>query len=72
MKSCCIIGHRKINEEMVEFEQKLKNIFFDLIENKHIYTFNFGNYGEFNDLCHKLLLELKREFPQIKLVLLMI
>ena len=64
MKSCCIIGHRKINERICVIE-KLK----DLIEKKNISIFKFGFYGEFNDLCYNKLLGLKERYPQIQLIL---
>ena len=61
--SCCIIGHRKIEEKI-----NLTEILVDLIKNKEISTFNFGFYGEFNDLCYKTILSLKETYSQIKLV----
>ena len=62
--SCCIIGHRKINENI-----NLYNVLLDLIENRNVSVFNFGNYGEFNDLCYNFLSTLKASGKQIKLVL---
>lgn len=63
MKSCCIIGHRKVCDK-INFE----DIFVQLIEKENIYIFNFGNYGEFNDLCYQTLLNLKLKYSQIKLI----
>ena len=62
--SCCIIGHRKIEENINLIEK-----FINLIEKENITIFNFGFYGEFNDLCYKVLLKLKIKYSQIKLVL---
>lgn len=63
MKSCCIIGHRKIEENINVIEKLV-----DLIENYNISVFKFGFYGEFNDLCYKVLLKLKLKYSHIKLV----
>ena len=51
------------------FKTKLKDCFLDLIEKKNINTFNFGFYGQFNDLCYEVLLGLKQIYPQIQLIL---
>ena len=64
--SCCIIGHRKINSE--ELQLKLKNLFLDLINKENVTIFNFGKLGEFNDLCYKILIGIKKENPSIKLI----
>lgn len=63
MKSCCIIGHRKVYDK-INFE----DIFVQLIEKENINIFNFGNYGEFNDLSYEILLKLKFKYPQIKII----
>ncbi len=62
--SCCIIGHRKIEENINLIEK-----FVNLIEKEKVLVFKFGFYGEFNDLCYKVLLKLKLKYSQIKLVL---
>ena len=65
--SCCIIGHRTIKDlDIVEnrIVAELKN----LIENKNVSTFKFGYFGEFNDLCLKIVNELKNEYSEIKTV----
>lgn len=61
--SCCIIGHRKVVDNI-----NLQEIFINLIEKENISIFNFGNYGEFNDLCYQILLNLKNKYPQIKMI----
>ena len=64
MRSCCIIGHRKISEN-INIVEKLV----DLIERQNVSVFKFGFYGEFNDLCYKAVLKLKLKFANIKLSL---
>ena len=66
--SCCIIGHRKI-EDLKSIKNEIYKIIIELIENKNVTIFNFGYYGEFNDFCYKTLLNLKEKYPQIQLVL---
>lgn len=67
MKSCCIIGHRKINATK-EFVEKIKETLLNLVIHKNVDRFLFGNNGEFNDLCYKLVNELKNKFSNIKTV----
>ena len=68
MKSCCIIGHRKISD-YVSDEVATFNKLRDLIENQNVSVFKFGFYGEFNDLCYKFLLAFRNQYEHIKLVL---
>lgn len=65
---CCFIGHRKIErtDEMVE---RLKKIINDLIFNKGVKTFLFGSRSEFDDLCHEIVTELQKKYPQIKRIM---
>ena len=57
-RCCCFFGHRKTNET-----DMLKNIIYkiieDLITNKNVDTFLFGSKSKFDDLCHKVVTELK-------------
>lgn len=68
MNSCCIIGHRKI-QDCAQVIAACENELCDLIENKGVSVFNFGAIGEFNDLCYKILTDLKIKYPQIKMVM---
>lgn len=58
MKKCCLIGHRKV-ENIVKVTEKLKTTLINLIEKENVTTFLFGANGEFNDLCYKIVNELK-------------
>ena len=64
-KSCCFIGHRKINETE-ELKQKLTEVIENLIVNENVDTFLFGSKSEFNDLCRYTVTELKKKYPCIK------
>ena len=64
-KICCFFGHRKI-DETEDLKVKLYTIIENLIVNKKIDTFLFGSKSEFDDLCHKVVSELKDKHPQIK------
>lgn len=64
-KTCCFFGHRKI-EETPELKTALVDTIEDLIINKGIDTFLFGSKSEFDDLCHKIVTELKERYPHIK------
>lgn len=62
--SCCFFGHRKIviTECLVE---SLQNEIEKLIKEKKIKTFLFGSRSEFDDLCHKVVSELKEKYSDI-------
>ena len=64
-KICCFIGHRKI-DNLDKVETKTKEIVLDLILNKNVKIFLFGSNSEFNDLCLKILSQLKEKFVDLK------
>ena len=64
-KSCCFFGHRKI-DETTELKDKLCGIIENLIVNEKVDTFFFGSKSQFDDLCHKVVTELKEKYPHIK------
>ena len=66
-KTCCFIGHRKI-EETSELRGELYEIIERLIKNERVDTFLFGSKSRFNDLCHELVTEIKEKYPHIKRV----
>ena len=59
--SCCLIGHRKVGE-IEKVTEKLKSTLVNLIEKENVTTFLFGANGEFNDLCYKIVNELKSNY----------
>ena len=64
-KTCCFIGHRKI-EETSKLRGELYEIIERLIKNERVDTFLFGSKSRFNDLCHELVTEIKEKYPHIK------
>ena len=65
MKTCCFIGHRKINETE-ELEKRLKSVIIHLIENEKVEVFLFGSRSDFNSICHAIVTELKEKYPHIQ------
>ena len=65
--TCCFFGHMKI-EEKPELESKLIEVVEDLIVNKGVTSFLFGSKSQFDDLCHKVVTDLKEKHPHIKRV----
>lgn len=67
--TCCFSGHRRIpTENFEEISQKLRMVLIELIENGYIY-FGAGGALGFDMLAEKTVLDLKRQHPQIKLIL---
>ena len=66
-KTCCFFGHRKI-DETAELKNRLYEIIENLIVNENVDTFLFGSKSEFDDLCHKIVTELKEKYPHIRRV----
>ena len=63
-KSCSVFGHGKIKITK-ELENNLKSTFKMLITQENVKYFYFGGFGEFDDLCHSIITELKNEYPEV-------
>lgn len=63
-ETCSVFGHSEINITK-ELEDKLFSTFEDLI-NQGCKYFYFGGFGEFDDLCHKVITELKKRYSYIQ------
>ena len=63
--TCCFFGHRKITETG-ELKSKLYNEIETLITYKKVHTFLFGSKSQFDDLCYKIVTELKEKYQHIK------
>ena len=57
-KTCCFFWHRKVDKGD-ELKNKLYEIIENLIANEWIDTFLLGSKSEFDDLCHKVVNEMK-------------
>lgn len=60
-------GHSKlaITEEI---EQKLEIVLINILEKNYNCEFYLGQYGHFDLLCHRILLNLKNKFKTIKII----
>ena len=65
LHTCCFFGHRKIDKTPELIERLTKEIKV-LITEKDVNVFYFGSKSEFDDLCHKIVTELKEKYPHIK------
>lgn len=64
-KACCFIGHRKISEND-ELKNKLYSVIEYLIIKKNVSHFYFGSKSAFNDLCYRIVSDLKEIYPYIQ------
>ena len=68
-KACCFTGHRHISEKKIESIRKnLKDTIIKAIENGYD-TFYAGGAVGFDTMAAQIILELKEEYPKIKLKL---
>ncbi len=67
LHTCCFFGHRKI-KETPELVERLEKTIESLITDNGVNTFYFGSKSEFDDLCHKVVTELKEKYPHIERV----
>ena len=65
-KICSFFGHSEI-EITDELKANLSKIIENLIKENYIF-FYFGGFGMFDDLCWKIVTQLKQKFPHIKRV----
>jgi hypothetical protein len=66
MRSCCFIGHRKIEDKM-QVEERLREIV-KLLINRGVNVFYFGSRSEFDDLALKVVTDFKQEYANIRRV----
>ena len=67
-KTCCFTGHRQIGNNESEIRSKLKNELIKLI-NKGVIYFGTGGALGFDTIAAETIIELKKNFPHIKLIL---
>ena len=63
--TCCFFGHRKINitDELI---RRLKETIEYLITEKKVDTFLFGSKSEFNELCLRVVTDVKNKYSHIR------
>ena len=67
IKICSFFGHRETTlEEDERLKPQLKAIIQNLIKNENYQIFIFGGLGDFDDLCHQVVTQLKNDYPYIK------
>ncbi len=64
IKTCCFIGHRKVQDKEPVFSA-VKTVIETLITEQGVRVFYFGSRSEFDDLCHLIVTELQGEYPDI-------
>ena len=65
-KVCSFFGHRNVNttDELIS---KISTMIDGLVKNGY-FTFLFGGFGDFDNLCHKIVSQKKELFPSVKRV----
>ncbi len=68
-KTCCFTGHRKLPfEHLNEITKRTRSILLFLIKEGYSYFWVGGALG-FDTLVAKIILDLKKDYPQIQLIL---
>ncbi len=65
--ACSFFGHREIDMTN-ELREKIKAQLIDLIEHRSASVFFFGGFGDFDNLCWRVVTELKQKYIFIKRV----
>ena len=65
--TACFFGHRKISVTD-DLKSRLYNEIENLITTDGINTFLFGSKSQFDDLCYKVITDLKSKYPNIQRV----
>ena len=67
-ESCCFTGHRKIDGDIYDIERKVRKEVVTLIS-RGVKIFYCGGAIGFDMLCGKIILDIKKAFPSVKLYL---
>ena len=65
MKTCSFFGHRD-TEQTEELKEKVKETVERLIVEEGVDTFLFGSRSKFDELCHIVVTELQKTYPNIR------
>ena len=68
-KTCCFLGNADILGDVRELADKIRQAAVDLITNKQVDTFLVGNKGHYETLCHKMMEQVRCDYPHIKIML---
>ena len=63
--SACFIGHRKIKDSPA-LRDHIKKTTENLITEKGITNFHFGDHSEFDSLCYETVTEMQKVYPHNK------
>lgn len=69
-KTCCFTGHREISDNENVLKEKIRQTTVSLIQKGVIY-FGTGGARGFDTLAAETVLELKEQFPQVRLILIL-
>lgn len=64
-KVCSFFGHRRI-KETEDLVQCLRNKIVELIEQYGVKIFLFGSRSDFDELCHRIVTELRVKYPDLQ------
>ncbi len=64
-RSCCFIGHRKVQDKDLVFSA-VKQVIESLITEQEIRVFHFGSRSEFDDVAWEAVTELMKTYQDIK------
>ena len=67
-KTCAFLGNANIWNEK-ETAEKIRQAVVDLITNKQVGTFLVGTKGEYEVLAHKVMEQIRCDYPDIKIML---
>ena len=67
-KTCCFTGHRDLYDDAIEIKQNLKKAIITLIKND-VSNFITGGARGFDTLAAETVIELKKSYPEIQLIL---
>ena len=69
IKTACFLGNADILGDVRGVADKIKQAAVDLITNKQVDTFLVGIKGKFETLSHRIMEQIKCDYPQIKIML---
>lgn len=65
MKKCFLLGHRNATEALLP---ELIRVMISHVTEEHVQEFVVGKYGDFDSLAARAALEVKKQYPHVRLV----